>query len=530
MGLSILGIIIVQLVWINNAIRVKNELFDRTVSEVLDNTVTQLETKKDLNFITTIPQSPKVQWKTKQLPPPPPKPVKIIRDSIAPGQTRVEVKVESNDSLVHVFQFNQSTGVHSSANSFTSHRHDTIYTTTNAIVASTTKHLDSLETMIDTIQHLPPKIKKRIAFKSENLKVFSNKLVTEIATFGQDQVSISDLNKILKKELRNKNLELKYDAAILENDTINEMTEKADSLALLKTKYQTNLFPQSILDQNTRLAIYFPEQNRYIIRSVSWLLLASLILSLVVLLTFTMSVLFMLRQKKISEMKSDFINNMTHEFKTPIATISVAADSIVNQKVIDKPEQIGYYVSMIKKENTRMNRQVEDILTIARLDKKDFEFNWEPQNIHQLIEDAIQGIKIQVEKRGGQISTNLLATNPTVTTDKIHGTNVFHNLLDNAMKYSTGEPKIIVETKNTAKGVVISISDNGIGMSKQVQSKIFERFYRQPSGNIHNVKGFGLGLSYVKAVVEANDGTISIQSEIGKGSKFDVFLPFLKEN
>jgi two-component system phosphate regulon sensor histidine kinase PhoR len=228
-------------------------------------------------------------------------------------------------------------------------------------------------------------------------------------------------------------------------------------------------------------------------------------------------------------MKSDFINNMTHEFKTPIATISVATDSINNEKVVNDPEKIRYFTGMIKKENARMNRQVEDILTIARLDKKDFEFNWEAINVHDLIEDAIQGIILQVEKRGGKIVANLEAVNSMITTDRMHCTNVVYNLLDNAIKYSAESPEIKVRTYNKANGVLIAVEDKGIGMTKAVQNKIFERFYRQTSGNVHNVKGFGLGLSYVKAVLEANQGTILVQSEPGKGSKFELFLPFVRK-
>ena len=184
---------------------------------------------------------------------------------------------------------------------------------------------------------------------------------------------------------------------------------------------------------------------------------------------------------------------------------------------------------MIKKENTRMNRQVEDILTIARLDKKEFEFSWEAVDVHDLIQDAVQGIILQIQKREGKIETQLSAKNPVVTTDKTHCTSIIYNLLDNANKYSADAPEIKITTESKPKGVLISVEDKGIGMSKSVQSKIFERFYRQTSGNIHNVKGFGLGLSYVKAVVEANKGTITVQSEPGKGSRFDLFIPYLKE-
>ncbi|MGC9354995.1 MAG: sensor histidine kinase, partial [Mariniphaga sp.] len=272
-----------------------------------------------------------------------------------------------------------------------------------------------------------------------------------------------------------------------------------------------------------------PGREGFIYRSLNWLLGASFLFSLFILAAFAGSIFYILRQKKISEMKSDFINNMTHEFKTPIATIAVAADSINNDKVISNAEKVRYFTGMIKKENTRMNRRVEDILTIARLDKKEFEFKWETLDVHDLLKDAIQGITLQIEKCEGKIVTKFEASNPAATTDKIHCTNVFYNLLDNAVKYSAGSPEITVSTQNTPKGIVVSVEDKGIGMSKTVQGKIFEKFYRQETGNVHNVKGFGLGLSYAKAVVEASHGTISVQSEPGKGSRFDVFLPFVRE-
>ena len=176
-----------------------------------------------------------------------------------------------------------------------------------------------------------------------------------------------------------------------------------------------------------------------------------------------------------------------------------------------------------------MNRQVEDILTIARLDKKDFEFKWEAFNLHEIIENAIQSIVLQVEKKGAQSPANFWPSTPVATSDSCHFANLIYNLLDNANKYSINAPEIKISTRNTSKGVLITVEDKGIGMSKMVQTRIFERFYRQTSGNIHNVKGFGLGLSYVKAVLEANHGNISVHSEPGKGSSFEVFIPFVRE-
>lgn len=226
-------------------------------------------------------------------------------------------------------------------------------------------------------------------------------------------------------------------------------------------------------------------------------------------------------------MKSDFINNMTHEFKTPIATISIAADSIMDDKVIRNEERVRFFTGMIKKENIRMNQQVERILQIARLDRKELDFDFQPVNVHELIEEAIEGILLQVEKKGGRIETKLEAANPVVTTDPIHFINLVYNLLDNANKYSPDAPVIKVTTSNSPKGLILTVEDHGIGMSKAVLSRIFDKFYRLPSGNVHNIKGFGLGLSYVKAILEINNGSVKVSSEPGKGSRFIVFIPFL---
>jgi two-component system phosphate regulon sensor histidine kinase PhoR len=243
-----------------------------------------------------------------------------------------------------------------------------------------------------------------------------------------------------------------------------------------------------------------------------------------------MSVFFILRQKKITEMKSDFINNMTHEFKTPIATISLAADTITNPKVIKDEQSIRHFISMIKKENARMNKKVETILQIASLDKKEIDFRFENQSLHSIIEKVADTIEIQAHQKNGRIELKLNAHEPVIYGDTEHLGNLVTNLLDNAIKYSLNAPEIMVETKNNDRGIILSVHDKGIGMSKSVQSKIFERFYRQNSGNVHDVKGFGLGLNYVRAIIDAHKGNISVTSEPGKGTRFDIFLPFNWEN
>jgi two-component system phosphate regulon sensor histidine kinase PhoR len=299
-----------------------------------------------------------------------------------------------------------------------------------------------------------------------------------------------------------------------------------DTVALLTTSFQTGLYPNNIFNRNVSLNLSFPDQEKFIYKSISWLLGASFFFSIIILFAFGFSVFLILKQKKISEMKSDFINNMTHEFKTPIATISVATDSILSEKVIGDREKVEYFAGMIKKENRRMNRQVEDILTIARLEKNEIDFRWEKVNLHEVITEVCEVVRVQVEQRGGKIQSLLEAESPVVRADRQHISNVVFNLLDNANKFSPSEPDITVKTEGVASGIKFSVTDKGSGMTQQVQGKIFERFYRQSSGNVHNVKGFGLGLSYVKAVVEAHGGMVTVESEPGKGSTFGVTIPF----
>jgi two-component system phosphate regulon sensor histidine kinase PhoR len=562
MGISILGIIAVQLVWMNNAIRVKNELFNRSVNEALNNTVNKLENLHNFMVVNQMVMDKSVHWKNtvgeefefESIPPPPPPPpgvlytdsnqkppqqVRVIR-GMKPGgkSSHIEIKVDAgkNKSGTLSYRVNTETSKeksaneeHVSGNAVFIFNTDTIISDVDSMYKISMVKIDSMITSLDTFDIIRPEISHRAQLKASRLKRMANQVVTEISEWDVRDIDEKQIQEVLTEELQNRNIPIPFEYGILQDSILINKSPVIDSLKLLETDYQLNLYPNDIFQKNLKLALWFPGRDSYIYRSLNWLLLASFLFSLIILLTFGLSVFYILRQKKISEMKSDFINNMTHEFKTPIATISVATDSITNDKVVNNPEKIRYFAGMIKKENNRMNRQVEDILTIARLDRKDFEFVWQAIDIHELINDALQSIIIQIEKRGGKVTLELNAANPVITTDQNHCTNVVYNLLDNAMKYSVNPPEIKITTSNKPRGVLMTVDDNGIGMTKAVQSKIFERFYRQTSGNIHNVKGFGLGLNYVKAVLEANHGTISVQSEPGKGSRFEVFLPFVRE-
>lgn len=541
MGISILGIVIVQLVWMNNAIRVKNELFDRSVSEALTSTTARLETVQELRMINHFSFDDSARFHDFE--PAPPAPLAPDTPGMAPRRIVIP-KVPGNPSAQQIERMIKATRGRQQFNYHISTQHDSIGGIQHDVIIINTdsmlKNLDSVYAInlqkFDSMEHQLEhqidsnlQLRKRFDFKTRRLKRTASRVVEEISQWEQNEPSPEMIRDILKKELQNRNIPIPFEFGIIKDSIVSEKTEKADSLLLEKSSYKVNLYPNDIIQKNIHLAVYFPEKGSFIYKTLNWLLIISLLFSVIVLVTFAYSIYFILKQKKISEMKSDFINNMTHEFKTPLATISVAADSITNQKIIENPERIRYFVDMIKKENKRMNQQVEDILTIARLDKKEFEFKWQAVNLHEVIEDAIQSIVLQVEKKGGSITSHLEAPNPVATTDPVHFANLVYNLLDNANKYSLNEPEIRISTRNTPKGVIITVEDKGIGMTKSVQSRIFERFYRQASGNIHNVKGFGLGLSYVKAVLEANRGSISVHSEPGRGSRFEVLVPFSRE-
>ena len=554
----------------NNAIKVKNELFNRSVTEALHQTVNRLEDihnftvvnemvfDDSVNWVHEIERTEEFNWDENIHEAPeiandffgdvqkkPSRPVKIIREfGNDKGNAIVEIRVDSDSgkaSTKGTFSYRFSTKSNANDQQIIFHKNeidadeivivnsDTLFTDADSLYSIGVIKIDSFLTKLDTFEMVRPDLSKRVKVKAGRLKNIARQVQNEIYMWDIKEVDEELIEKVLREELQNKNIPIDFEYGIIRDTSITFPTEVKDSVQIANTPFLVNLYPNDIFQKNIKLAVHFPEQGSFIYRSLNWLLVASFFFSLIILMTFSLSIFYILRQKKISEMKSDFINNMTHEFKTPIATISVATDSIVNEKVVGNPEKIKYFAGMIKKENTRMNRQVEDILTIARLDNKDFEFNWEAVDVHELIKDAIQGIVLQVEKRGGKIETFLNAANPGVTTDKMHCTNIIYNLIDNANKYSADSPEIKITSSNRARGVLISVEDKGIGMTKTVQSKIFERFYRQTSGNVHNVKGFGLGLSYVKAVLEANKGSISVQSEPEKGSKFEVFLPFVRE-
>lgn len=273
------------------------------------------------------------------------------------------------------------------------------------------------------------------------------------------------------------------------------------------------------------LNVIVPNQKTIIWREMFWFIIGAIVFTLIITAAFFVTIKTLLKQKKLSEIKSDFINNMTHEFKTPLATISLAVDALKNDKVKGNEEKTGYFTNIIKEENKRMNKQVETILQAALLDKQEVQLNLKKLPAHDLITAALNNITLQVEEKQGTLDVKLDAEKDMILADEVHFTNLINNLLDNAVKYSKENLAIKLTTENSGSNLKIKIEDNGIGMNKETVNRIFEKFYRAHTGNVHNVKGFGLGLSYVKTMVEAHHGTIKADSVLGKGSTFIINIP-----
>ena len=364
--------------------------------------------------------------------------------------------------------------------------------------------------------------------RSDEFLQMREKMINEIYRWeGELKVSDEEIYKVLEQELNRNGIFAPFRMALYENGKIRGGDyNESQHRELAESRYKSAIFADRFIRNDISLSLVFPGEGKYIMGSMATIIGGSILFSLIIFLTFILSIFFILRQKKISEMKSDFINNMTHEFKTPLATISLAADTITNPKVISDEGRVKHFVEMIKKENLRMNKQVETILQIATLEKREMEFTFESVSIHAVLRRAVDTVSIQVEQKGGWINSELKAEKDVVFGDFEHLTNLVHNLLDNANKYSNGAPEITLITSNNDKGVTLRVEDRGIGLNKSVQTRIFERFYRESTGNVHNVKGFGLGLNYVRAIVDAHNGTIRVDSEPLKGTQFTIFIPF----
>jgi two-component system, OmpR family, phosphate regulon sensor histidine kinase PhoR len=360
-----------------------------------------------------------------------------------------------------------------------------------------------------------------IYFKSNISKIFSagdvyKKIRTALDAKGLRKVDfefgISENGNTYSYELQSSNF---IEAS---NDTLN------NHLIVRPIFAQSGSLGEGLIADET-LVIVLPNIKTQVYESLYWMIAVAILFTLIIIAAFYLTVKTLINQKKLSEIKSDFINNMTHEFKTPLATISLAVDALRNEKVISNPEKMQYFNGIIKEENKRMNRHVETILQAALMEKQELKLNLQNLHAHEILNDVLDNFQLQMEEKQGQIELQLNAKNDLVSVDEVHFSNLLNNLIDNAIKYAKESLTIKITTSSTAKVFTCKIEDNGIGMNKETVKRIFEKFYRAHTGNVHNVKGFGLGMSYVKTVIDAHKGKIKVDSTLGKGSVFIVEIP-----
>lgn len=362
-----------------------------------------------------------------------------------------------------------------------------------------------------------------------NLKIEAMNQAWEELLEGQkdilERIDTAQVRLLVKNYLKEKGIEQTFDLGIINDQgKLIPISVIQDSLTL-NQGLQARLFPSDLLGKENYLVINFPYKRLYILQQIWLPVLSSMLFIAIVIFCFIYAIKVIIQQKNLSEIKNDFINNMTHEFKTPIATVSLAVEALQDPELMNQDSFRNRYIGIIKDENKRLGSQVEKVLQAATLDKKDFKLKIETVNLVDLLENAQQHIALQVENKGGTISLETNLKEPYIEADPFHLSHIINNLLDNAVKYSNEHPRIHLKAWSQNGSVLITVMDNGIGMSKDAVKKIFDKFYRVPTGNVHDVKGFGLGLAYVKTMLEAHNGEISVSSELGKGSIFTLKLP-----
>ncbi len=526
MTLASLGLLGLQFYWINNAIKITEERFKHNIHDVLEGVSRRLEhreiltaTKENIDrsrqqsnqLIMKIDSNGIARWRAEQV-------VKRRRTLSNPTLTEngYEIQVEE-EAVISKTGFARRNKI-SNSPEMPNFNFEQI----NPLLDS----IDSVEYIKNMQnQHYLKYVNKvdMVAFVLENLINYDKPI--------QARVSECLIDSLIKLELKNKDLEIEYDFGILDtkNYEILYVSDAKTKLELLQSGFHIRLFPNSEFASASYLYISFPNQSSYLLQEMLTVFGSSMALLGVIIACFAMAVSTIIRQKKTSEITNDFINNMTHEFKTPVSTISLACEVMQDEDMRKNEKQLLRYLRIIKEENERLGRQIEKVLQIATLDKKDFKLKIEPLDVHQVIDKVVENMAIQIENRGGILEPILQAENSLIEADEVHLSNVLFNLLDNANKYSPEHPDITISTENNKNGVVITITDKGLGISKETINKIFDKFYRVPTGNVHNVKGFGLGLSYVRNIVDSLHGQITVKSELGKGSTFCIFFPY-KQN
>jgi len=497
------GLTIVQIIWLRNAIAVKEQRFDNSVQEALFEIANRVQEFEYQPFVRDL-----IARNTGE-----------IDDPEDGFRTEVKQLPSGQQQLyVHIDNYLDTTIAIGSGQEF-AQEWNQAGNNDKAEVNTWSLNFDigelPVSVMVDPYEFAQKFLAQKKAVNELILKqMFSLQPITEVLDTGR-------LNEIIEQTLESKGITTNVAFGITEYTPNNFVfVSQGSSLKqLYNTRYSVNLFPRSMFESTKQLMLVFPDRKRFLLRAL-WIPLSfSVIFLLLVIASFALALYIILRQKQVSEMKTEFINNMTHELKTPISTISLASQMLKDDGIAGIPASRLKYAGVIYDENKRLGNQVEKVLQMARMEKGDIKYNMTPVDVHDLIGVVLQLFTRQMDDAGGELVSKLEASEFIIRADEMHLTNMLNNLLDNALKYNDKEmPRIEVSTRNSNDMLLIRVKDDGMGMRKDELKRIFDKFYRVNKGDIHNTKGFGIGLSYVKTIVEAHHGTIGVQSQLGKGT------------
>lgn len=504
MSLSLLGIIGFQVYWILLTISEKEKEFNSTINEVLAKVDEEIQNSEATMFISQFDIDTKLDSSVD---------FNFFPDEEVEDK-RIIVKKTVQDSSFVIKDINEEI------------KEFTVNGNAIVLTSSSTKTIDlsSTDSGIDQKQLIV-----HYTNKKNKLTEIVNKMSMQ---FAFDQKSLSDriqgveLEQIIEKTLADKGImELDYSLSLtdLGNDSIIFWESASDNGST--EKFERLIYEQGDFQKGGLLTLYIPNKSAYLINAVWSIILVSLLLTSIMIFTFAYTLRAILKQKKIAQVKADFINNMTHEFKTPVATISLAIDSMLHKEVKNDEAELDRFGNIIKKENQRMNHQIERLLEMALFDREDVELKMQAFNAKEIIHELKADFDLKSKSEEGTIMLDLRADQNSIFADKMHFYNVIRNILDNGIKYSKNTFKLRIETLNRGPNLIIKVKDNGIGMDENTIKRIFDRFYRKTSGNIHSTKGFGLGLAYVKEILALMNATITVKSKVGIGSEFTIQIP-----
>jgi two-component system phosphate regulon sensor histidine kinase PhoR len=522
MSVALTGLIAFQWYWIDTVITGNRDHFERDVMTALSNVTKKLEQQEALFYVNRKISNFSSQGQSRGFQP-------FQFQATPPLNQRQalqgEKKIRFDDSLSSTGSFNFSfevVGAPLRSNQMGKAFFDVLKSNIKNIQFAYPKDALETETLNSNLKEILEKISNKSNMMMGLLEEMMLPKIGLTNRFDPDQ-----LDSLLHTELKKKSIDIPYDYAIINprSGRLIEISKDYSNERLLQSHFKTNLFPNDVTNEPNLLVIDFPSQEKYLMSKIWFPLSSSALLILIILICFGYAVFTIVRQKKISVMKTDFMNNMTHEFKTPISTIGLAIEALLDPTIPQKPSMKMKYLGIIADENKRLESQVADVLQMAQLDKNELKLNLVTVDLHAIIQQAVDKISIQMERKLGHLKLALKASQFKLKGDEAYLLGVLLNLLDNALKYSKDAPNIMIRTQNIRGQLICSIKDHGMGMSKEAQRSIFQKFYRVASGNVHNIKGFGLGLAYVKEIIALHHGSIEVESELKKGTNFIVKFP-----